>query len=88
MSWLFLFSFLGGGIGAVGNGGGAGGETDRDELILNDPVLCPFSFSVSSFRRSVLLLGVFLSGDDEADDEDFRPKPNFFNVFRLDLSIV
>lgn len=82
-------SFLGGGIGAIGRGGGTGGETDRDELILNDPVLCPLSFSVNSFNRSVLLVCGFRSGDTEADDEDFRPNPNFFNVlFRLDLSIT
>lgn len=90
-SVLFRLSFLGGGIGAAGKGGGIGGEgeTDLDELILNDPVLCPLSFSVNSFSRSVLLLGGFRSGDADADDDDFLPKPNFFNVlFRLFLSIV
>lgn len=84
-------SFLGGGIGADGGGGGTGGhgETDLDEFILNDPVLCPLSFSVNSFSRSVLLLCGFRSGEVDADDEDFLPNPNFFNVlFRLDLSIV
>lgn len=86
MSLLFRFSFLGGGTGAAGNG--AGGETDLDELILSDPVLCSLSFSVSSFSRSVLLADGFLSGDDEADDEDFLPNPNFLSVFRLDLSMV
>jgi hypothetical protein len=41
ISLLFLLIFLGGGMGADGSGGGIGGEgeTDRDELILNDPVL-------------------------------------------------
>jgi hypothetical protein len=41
ISLLFLFIFLGGGMGAAGSGGGIGGdgETDREEFILNDPVL-------------------------------------------------
>jgi hypothetical protein len=91
ISLLFLFIFLGGGMGAAGSGGGIGGdgETDREEFILNDPVLWPLSFSVSSFSRSVLLLAGFRSGDVDADDEDFLPKPNFFSVLlRLDLSMV
>lgn len=90
MSLLFLLSFLGGGIGAIGIGigGGAGGDIDLELLILNDPVLWPLSFSVSSLSLSVLLVCGFRSGDVDADDEDFLPKPNFFNVFRLDLSIV
>lgn len=77
-------------MGAVGSGGGAGGDTDRDEFILNDPVLCPFSFSVSSLSRSVLLIDGFRSGDvDAVGDDDFRPNPNFFKVLRLvDLSML
>lgn len=74
----------GGGTGAGGIGGGAGGETERDEFILNEPYLCPLSFSVSSRRRSVLLVCGFLSGDEDADDEVFLPKPNFFNVLLRD----
>lgn len=90
MSLLFLLIFLGGGIGAGGWIWNKGeGETDLEEFILNDPVLWPLSFSVSSFSRSVLLLCGFRSGDVEADDEDFLPNPNFINVlFRLALSIV
>jgi hypothetical protein len=91
---VFRLNFLGGGIGAMtGSGGGAGGETaggetDR-ELNLNEPVLLPLSFSVSSLSLSVLLLDGLRSGDDDAEDEDgLRPKPNFCNVFRRPFSII
>lgn len=86
MSLLFRLSFLGGGIGAEADIAFRG-DTERDGLILKDPVL-PLSFSVNSFSRSVLLVPGFLSGEDDEDGGFFLPKPNFFKVLRLDLSIV
>lgn len=88
---VFRPNRLGGGTGACGIGGGIGGaegDIERDELILNEPYLWPFSFSVNSRSRSVLLVCGLLSGDVDADEEVLRPKPNFFSVLlRVDLSM-
>lgn len=87
--FLLLIYLLGGGTGQGGIGGGTGGvDIDLPEFILKEPYLCPFSFSVSSRSRSVLLVCGFLSGDDDAEEEVLRPKPNFFNVLLRDFSML